>query len=74
MTRIELLCYDCNRQTKSKLRDENKTNTFLCMLNNFILSKINRQGNKKHILLWLHNLNDFLRSSHPSSFVLDCFV
>ena len=28
MTRIEFLCYNCNRQTKSKLRDENKTNTF----------------------------------------------
>ena len=28
MTRNEFLCYDCNRQTKSKLRDENKTNRF----------------------------------------------
>ena len=28
MTRIEFLCYDCNRLTKSKLRDKNKTNLF----------------------------------------------
>ena len=28
MTRNEFLCYDCNRQTKSKLRDENKTKIF----------------------------------------------
>ena len=23
-----LLCYDCNRETRSKLEEENKTNTF----------------------------------------------
>ena len=34
MTRNEFLCYDCNRQTKSKLRDENKTD-FLWMFSNF---------------------------------------
>ena len=28
MTRIEFLCYDCDGQTKSKLRDKNKTNIF----------------------------------------------
>ena len=36
--------------------------------------QINRQGNRKHILLWLYNLNDFLFLSHPSLFVLVCFV
>ena len=25
---MPLLCFDCNRQTKSKLEDENKANTF----------------------------------------------
>ena len=45
MTRIEFLCYDGDGQTKSKLRDKNKTNIF-CFFRNFIGRKINRQGNR----------------------------
>ena len=28
---MPLLFYDCNRQTKSKLEDQNKTNTSFCV-------------------------------------------
>ena len=40
-----LLCYDCSKQTKSKLEDENKMKThFLCMFSKFICRKITKQG------------------------------
>ena len=42
MNRTKFLCYDCNTQTKCKLRDENKINIFLCMLSNFIWWKITK--------------------------------
>ena len=43
------LCYDCNRQVKGKLKEENKTNTFfhVCLA---CLSD-EKKENRKHILL-----------------------
>ena len=38
------------------------------------LMKNKDKGKKKHTSLWLHNLDNFLLSSHSSSFVLVCFV
>ena len=37
---MPLFYNDCNRQTKSKLEDENKTNKLLCIFSNFVWWKI----------------------------------
>ena len=44
------------------------------MFSKFSRWKISRQGNRKHILLQLYNLNKFLFLSHPSLFVIVSFV
>ena len=69
-TRTLILCYDCNRQTKRKLEEENKTNKFfLCRFSKIIWWKIKNEETES--ILRLHN---FLLLSHSSSFVLVCFV
>ena len=47
----EILCYDCNRQTKSKLRDQNKTNTFFMYVQEFYMTK-NKQTRKQNIFCY----------------------
>ena len=51
-----------------------KETHFLCEFSNFIWWKTKKQGNREHNLLWLYNLNNFIRLSHSSSFVLTCFI
>ena len=51
-----------------------KQTHFLCILSKFIWWKTKTSGTRKHILLWLHNSNNFLLLSHSSLFVLVCHV
>ena len=72
-----LFCYGCKKHTKSKLEDkedENNKHICLCLFKKFIWWKVNKQENRKYILLRLYNLNDFLFLSSPSSIAFIFFV
>ena len=69
---MPLLYYDCNRETKNKLEDENKH--FLMHVQQVYLMKKKKKGNRKRILLWLYTLNNFPLFSHSSLFDFVCFV
>ena len=66
------MCYDCNRQTKSKLEDENKKNIFYVCFTCLYDEKYTDKETESIVLLRLYNLNDFFLLSHPSPFVLVC--
>ena len=51
-----------------------KQTHFLCMFSRFVWLKINKKGNRMHILLWLCNLINFLLSFHPPTFILLYFA
>ena len=40
----------------------------ICYINTILYDRNKQTGNRKHILLLLYNLNDFLLLSHPTFF------
>ena len=49
---MPLLCYDCNRQTKRKYEDKNKTNTFFMYVQQVYLMKNKKNKETKSILYY----------------------
>ena len=45
-TPTPLLCYDCNRQTKSKLEDENKKTFFMYVLHVYMMKNTQTRKQK----------------------------
>ena len=55
-----LLCYHCSRETKGKLEDENKTNTFFYVcLASLSDEKLKNKDKKAYFIMGLYNLIPF---------------